>query len=63
MTESFSTATRLDEIGRCCGKKPRVYKRGDGSGRAERWCSRCNRSYLMVEAKEVQTLAVKPWQV
>lgn len=36
----------LDDKGRCCGRKPLVYKRADGpSYPAGLYCDRCSRCY------------------
>lgn len=39
-------ATKLDERGRCCGRKPIPYKRGDAyTHEPHQFCDRCDRSY------------------
>ena len=38
---TFWHPSSLDELGRCCGRKPLVYKRPSHSF----FCHRCNRSY------------------
>ena len=46
--------SKLDDKGRCCGRKPIRYKR---SGRL--FCSRCDREYLIETGEQVESFAWK----
>lgn len=50
----------LDAKGRCCGRKPMVYKSAwstaDGP---HRWCSRCCRAYDLHENRQISSWAWK----
>jgi len=43
---------KLDEQGRCCGRKPLVYKR-DGF----RFCTRCDRAYDISTGEQIENWA------
>jgi len=45
----------IDEKGRCCGRKPLVYKRHP----AHRFCVRCDRAYDLDEPEQVENWAWK----
>lgn len=45
---------QLDDKGRCCGKKPRVYKRWPYKGR---FCFRCCRSYDLEGNDQIENWA------
>lgn len=49
---------RLDDQGRCCGRKPLVYKkhRGDMHPRG-RFCPRCDRCFNMVDGEQIENWA------
>ncbi len=44
---SKTEVTRLDEKGRCCGRKPMVYKHGGLTpmGSPHKFCPRCGNDY------------------
>lgn len=43
----------LDEKGRCCGRKPMVYKTSRGTSRPQRFCPRCDRAYDLHENEQI----------
>ena len=43
---------RLDDKGRCCGRKPIVYKR-----KAEYYCARCHRVFDIDSGEQIQSWA------
>lgn len=47
---------RLDEKGRCCGRKPLVYT-GRGITPRQRFCSRCDRSYDFDTGEQIENWA------
>jgi hypothetical protein len=44
----------LDDEGRCCGRKPLVYKRMGGP---HRFCTRCSRAYHLTENRQIANWA------
>lgn len=51
---------KLDEKGRCCGRKPMVYKsRTSTSTGPHRFCVRCDRAYDLEENKQIPNWAWK----
>jgi hypothetical protein len=46
---------KLDEKGRCCGRKPLVYR---GSN-PHRFCTRCDRAYHATENEQLENWAWK----
>ena len=49
------TAAKLDDKGRCCGRKPLVYKRFP----AHKFCSRCDRAYDLNTGEQISNWAWK----
>lgn len=50
----------LDAKGRCCGRKPRVYKSDLYTGAApHRYCSRCDRAFAIDTPLQVENWAWK----
>lgn len=50
----------LDEKGRCCGRKPMVYKSGIYSpGGPQRYCPRCDRAYDLETGEQISNWAWK----
>lgn len=47
-------AKRLDEKGRCCGRKPMIYKM-----RQMRYCPRCDRSYDLDTGEQIESWSWK----
>ena len=45
---------RLDEKGRCCGRKPVVYKR-----QGHRFCDRCCRNFDIITGYQIENWAWK----
>ena len=45
-------AENLDEKGRCCGRKPIVYKRPP-----HKFCFRCDRSYSLETGEQIENWA------
>lgn len=56
----MTAARQLDEKGRCCGRKPMVYKStwstADGP---HRYCPRCSRAYHLTENVQLHNWAWK----
>lgn len=52
MPNSASHQGRLDEKGRCCGRKPLVYK-------PERFCVRCDRAFDLETGEQIPNWAWK----
>jgi hypothetical protein len=50
----LSVPQNLDDKGRCCGRKPIVYKR-----ECRRFCDRCDRSYHFYQGFQVDNWAWK----
>lgn len=51
---------KLDEKGRCCGRKPMVYKTRTYTGReTHRYCPRCDRAYDLEENEQIENWAWK----
>jgi hypothetical protein len=51
---------KLDEKGRCCGRKPLTYKRYRGTDYpAGYFCSRCSRCYDLVTKEQINSWAWK----
>ncbi len=48
----ISEAKALDDKGRCCGRKPLVYKRA-----AHYFCDRCDRAFSFTSGKQIQNWA------
>jgi hypothetical protein len=50
---------RLDEKGRCCGRKPIDYKGGgwNSPARPEKFCDRCDRSFDRATGEQVENWA------
>ena len=50
----------LDAKGRCCGRKPLVYKRGlYAPGGPQKYCTRCDRSYDLDTGEQIPNWAWK----
>ena len=48
----------LDEKGRCCGKKPLVYKSRNSTAEGpQRYCPRCDRAYDLNENEQISNWA------
>lgn len=47
--------SHLDEKGRCCGRKPLVYK----VPRSQKFCTRCDRSYDRASGEQIENWAWK----
>jgi hypothetical protein len=47
---------KLDENGRCCGRKPLVYKR-DG----HKFCTRCDKSFDIKTGEQIENWAWQRW--
>jgi hypothetical protein len=48
----------LDDKGRCCGRKPLVYKRSPAAGEPpQRFCFRCDRAYHLIENRQIANWA------
>jgi hypothetical protein len=51
-------AQQLDDKGRCCGRKPLVYKRFQSAGHpAGRFCVRCDRCYDLQSGDQIPNWA------
>lgn len=50
----LSAPMQLDDKGRCCGRKPLVYKRPE-----HRFCFRCNRAYHLIQNFQIDNWAWK----
>ena len=51
---------RLDNKGRCCGRKPLVYRgRNTTSTGPHRFCARCDRAYDLEENEQIPNWAWK----
>lgn len=50
---------KLDEKGRCCGRKPVDYKGGAWNSplHPEKFCTRCNRAYDRVTGEQIDNWA------
>lgn len=45
----------LDDKGRCCGRKPIVYKLSPAAGEPpQRFCHRCNRAYHLTDNRQIE---------
>jgi hypothetical protein len=55
MSEAIFRARQLDELGRCCGRKPLVYKRD-----RFRVCMRCNAAFDLEQNFQIKNWAWKP---
>jgi hypothetical protein len=53
----FSIAQRLDDKGRCCGRKPLVYKRMHPP--PHHYCDRCDRAYALDTGEQIENWAWK----
>jgi hypothetical protein len=53
-----SEVMKLDEKGRCCGRKPMTYRRY-ASGGPQRYCPRCDRAYDLEENEQIANWAWK----
>lgn len=49
---TISPARKLDDKGRCCGRKPLVYKR-----ERKRFCPHCNRAYGLETGDQIPNWA------
>lgn len=51
---------KLDEKGRCCGRKPIDYK-GTGSSpeKPHKFCTRCDRAYDRITGEQIENWAYK----
>lgn len=49
---------KLDEKGRCCGRKPIDYK-GSWRGPAHKFCARCDRAYDRITGEQIENWAWK----
>lgn len=50
----------LDDKGRCCGRKPLVYKRSPSTGEPpQRFCCRCDRAYNIETGEQIDNWAWK----
>jgi hypothetical protein len=47
----------LDDKGRCCGRKPLVYKTRTFSSVPQRYCPRCDRAYDLEENEQIPNWA------
>lgn len=55
---TFHEAEVLDDKGRCCGRKPIVYKGGSWRSPApQRFCCRCDRSYGLNDPNQIPNWA------
>lgn len=52
------SAHRLDEKGRCCGRKPIPYT-GGGMEKRQRFCDRCYRAYHFDTGEQIENWAWK----
>lgn len=53
---------KLDEKGRCCGRKPIHYKGGawNSPAQPEKFCSRCDRAYSPITGEQIANWAWIP---
>jgi len=49
--------TKLDEKGRCCGRKPLVYKNHGLYAVGHKFCSRCDRSFDLETDEQIENWA------
>ncbi len=51
---------QLDDKGRCCGRKPLVYKSAHSTSTGpHRYCCRCDRAYDLEENEQIENWAWK----
>lgn len=54
---------KLDDKGRCCGRKPMVYKSRHSTPEGpQRYCPRCDRAYDLEENQQIENWAYKRWK-
>lgn len=51
---------KLDDKGRCCGRKPMRYVGRYAIGGPHRYCPRCDRAYDIDENEQISNWAWKP---
>lgn len=49
----------LDEKGRCCGRKPLVYKSSFRQGGPQKFCFKCDRAYDLKTDEQIENWAWK----
>lgn len=49
----------LDDKGRCCGRKPLVYKNRDYGTDGFKFCARCNRAFDRHTGEQIQNWAYR----
>jgi hypothetical protein len=47
----------LDEKGRCCGRKPLVYKSRFHKGGPQKFCFKCDRAYTLETGEQIENWA------